>query len=383
MPFTYGDISDDLPAKEFYPLGENIFRLFKELGYEYFDKKTSDPELGFFQNAAEFLSEKFEIAVKTAKKVISGEIKDPENVLTTWFFPPVIYVRSDLQMGSTKLIYGNSTDITFVCINDFNFEPQLLINGHMEDGVPVDFWYIIGDDEVFDRRHIKLGMKLKEIPKKTKDMSKSGYRILDVLRDVRNERSPQWADSAYSMCMLWISAAVNMFVEPSNWNALSQIWDGVNAKKIYGRSDYYFAYVPWPPIMNMLFAMGRPEFTMRLTGLLTSNHLFINGFEPRMIQFYKEIAPELWESIINNMKDKGVPTPRMSLGCKPPDLRNKSKFKREEFDWTYPSGTRIKPYEWDLKDEEIFSGIYTDITHETPSESFYGKEHIISSGIGR
>ncbi len=381
-PYSYGDIPDDFPSKVFTPLGEHLFKLFKEFGHEYFIGKTTTSEVGFFSKASEFLSEKFKTAVNTAKKVISGEIQHPENVLTTWFFPPVMYVRSDLQMGSTKLIYGNSTDITFICINDANYEPELLINGHMEDGVPVDYWYILGEDEVFERRHIKYGTRLREIPSKTKDFVKGGFQILDILKDVRNERSPQWSDSAYSMCMLWITGAINMFVEPSSWNALAEIWDGVNAKKIYGRPDYFYCYVPWPPVMNLLFAMGRPEFTMRLTGLLTNHQLFVNGFEPEMINFYKDVVPEVWDWLINNMKESGVPTPRQTLGCTPPDLKDKKKFKNLEFDWIYPEGARVKPFEWDLADEEVFSGIFTDISHETPAEQFYGKEHIVSKGIG-
>lgn len=381
--YTYGDVPDDYPSKAFMPLGEHNWSNFKALGWEYFLEKVTDKELGFFDNAAEFLNEKFMVAVQTAKKVSSGEIADPENVLTTWFFPPVLYVRSDLQMGTTKLLYGNSTDITFLVVNDQNYEINLLINGHMEMGVPVDYWYLIGDDEVFERRHLKLGHKLRDLPAKSSNFTEAGFRVLDILQDIRNERSPQWANSAYSMAVVWMSAAVNIFQEPSSYSALADIWDGVNAKRIYGLPDHYFCYVPWPPIMNLLFAMGRPEFTIRLTGLLTNNRLNINGFEPRMIQFYKDIAPEMWNLIVNNMRNNGVPTPRQSLGCTPPNLKDKKVWKNEAFDFIYPEGIRIKPYEWGLTEEEVFSGMYTDITHETPSEPFYKKEHILSMGIGR
>ncbi|MFX1299203.1 MAG: hypothetical protein ACFFD2_30620, partial [Promethearchaeota archaeon] len=223
-PYTYGDIPDTYPTKEFLPLGEFIFKFYSELGLDYFNEKVINPDVGFFQNSAEFLSEKFQIAVQTAKKVIDGEINTPENVITTWFFPPVIYIRSDLQMGTTKLLYGNSTDITFVVVDDAQYDVGLIINGHMENGVPVDYWYAFGDDEVLERRHQKLGFKMREIPKRTNNFVKSGYRILDILQDIRNERSPQWADSAYSICMVWITSAVNIFSDPSNWNGLAEIW---------------------------------------------------------------------------------------------------------------------------------------------------------------
>ncbi|NVM53458.1 MAG: hypothetical protein HWN66_07105 [Candidatus Helarchaeota archaeon] len=377
---TYGDIPDTFPGKVYLPLGENILEQFLELGYDKINQMINSPEVAFFRNAAEFISAKFKSAVQSAKKVMSGEIKDPENVITTWFCPPVLYCRSDLQVGSTKLIYGDSADVTFICVNDFNFEPELLINGHIEDGVPVDYWYILGDDEVFERRHIKLGMKMREVPKKTKNFTKSGERILDILRDVRNERTPQWADSAYIMCMFWICGSANIFNEPSCWNGLASCWDGVNAKSVYGRPDSYFLYYPWPPIAHMMFNMRRPDFTARMMGLLTSHKLLIYGFEPRMIQFFRENVPEIWNILIRNLKEKGVTTPKMTMGCKPPD---KKMLKNEEFDWTYPAGTRIMPYEWGLTDDEIFGGIYTDIDHETPEEPLYGKEHIITMGVGR
>ncbi|NVM00942.1 MAG: hypothetical protein HWN67_01280 [Candidatus Helarchaeota archaeon] len=382
-PYTYGDIPDSIPTKRFICLGENLWNLFKELGWGYFDQEYTDTDLKFFQKIPEFLSDKFQRTVQTAKKCMDGKIEDPEKVFTTWFFPPVLYVRSDLQMGTTKLIYGNSTDITFIIINDINYDIELLVNGHMEDGIPVDYWIIKRGDELFDRRHMKLGFKLREIPKKTKGFVKSGFRILDVLRDVRNERSPQWFDSAYSMCMVWASGATNMFLESSNYNSFAELWDGINAQKIYGMPDMWFGLVPWPPILKMLFSMGRPELIIRLAGLLSHNRLFINAYEPKHMHFMKTVAPEGLKFLIRNIKEIGIPTPRHSLGCNPPDLKNKKKFENEEFDFFYPSGTRIMPYEWDITDEEVFSGIYTDITHETPSEPFYGKEHIISMGIGK
>ncbi|NVM32006.1 MAG: hypothetical protein HWN65_24410 [Candidatus Helarchaeota archaeon] len=381
--FTYGDIPDSIPSKPFFPLGEHFWRLHQELGWEYFNKKTTDADERYFPGFGEFISDKFKNSVMTAKKVLDGEIKDPENILTSWFFPPVNFVRSDLQMGSTKLIYGLSTDITFIIINDANYEVELLINGHMEDGIPFDYWYLLSDDEVFERRHMKLGWRLREIPKKTNDFNKSGKRIMDILRDVRNERTPQWSDSAYSMSMVWLSGAVNILMEPSSWGSLAEIWDGVNAKKIYGRPDHWFCYFPWPPILTTLFAMDRPSWTIRLTGLLTSHHLFINGFEPKMMNFYKNITPEIWEFVKRNLKENGVPTPRMTLGCIPPDFKSKKNFQKETFEFKYPSGTRIMPYDWGLSDEEVFGGIYTDITHETPEEPEYGKEHLIKIGIGK
>ena len=116
------------------------------------------------------MRDKFHRSVNLAKQVSSGEIKHPDKVFSTFFFPPVLFVRSDLQAGGTKLIYGESTDITFVIINDVNHEIFYLCNAHTEAGIPVDWWFINMGDEVFERRHLKLGMKLKDIVKKSKNI---------------------------------------------------------------------------------------------------------------------------------------------------------------------------------------------------------------------
>ena len=384
MPqYTYGDIPDTVPTKRMLPIGEHIFQLICNYGWEWFVKAVGDKEVDFFPKLGDAVNEKFQTSVEAAKKVMTGQITNPAEIYTTWFFPPLIYVRSDLQTGSTKLLYGDSTDITFIVMKDSTASVELLINGHMEQGVPADYWYIKGDDEILDRRHLKLGYKLREIPQKTKDVMKAGLQIIDILRDVRNERSPQWALSTYSMCMVWVSGGINITCEPSNWGDLADVWDGLNSKKIYGAPDYWFCYVPAPPLLGTLMSLGRPGWTVRMTGLLTNHQLFINAFEPKHKQLFKEGTPEIWTYMVSDMKERGVATPRMILNCKPPNLKDKQIIHEAKFDWTYPEEPRVTPFEWDLTEDEIFGGIITDITHDTPIEPTYRKNHIISLGIGK
>ncbi|NHI94155.1 MAG: hypothetical protein EAX96_16815 [Candidatus Lokiarchaeota archaeon] len=379
---SYGEIPDSFPTKRMFPLGEHMWNIFKSHGWEFIEKQF-DPEAELIPGVADATFEKFQTAVKTANKVLNGEIKHPDRCLATWFFPPLVYVRSDLQSGSTKLIYGNSTDITFVLINDFTQDVEALINGHMEDGIPVDFWFIHGEDDIFNRRHLKLGMKLREIPKKTNDFIKTGHRIIDLLKDIRNERSPEFSQSAYSICMVWLSAGLNLSTEPSNYGAMGMVWDGLEAKRTYGMDDYWFCYVPTLPLLNMMAMAGRHAWVHKMTGLLTNNLLFINAFEPKHKEVYETRAPEIWSYFVNSIKEAGVLTPKMAINCTPPDLRDKRKFHHGNFTWHYPDGARIKPAEWGLSDDELVGGILTDITPDTPEQETYGKEHVISLGIGK
>ncbi|TFG04656.1 MAG: hypothetical protein EU536_04155 [Promethearchaeota archaeon] len=381
-PHTYGEIPDSVFSKRMIPIGEHIWKLLSEYGWEWFQKYFSGGSSGFFSDLGDAVNDKFHTAVRAAKLVLDGKISDPTKVYSTWFFPPLIYVRSDLQTGSTKLIYGDSTDITFLVMSDVTGQVELLINGHMEDGIPVDYWYISSDDETFDRRHMKLGYSLREMPRRTKDMLKTGERVIDILRDVRNERSPQWTQSAYSTCMVWVSGGINIQCEPSNWGDLANVWDGLSAKKAYGAPDFWFSYVPWPPLLGTLMNVGRAGWTVRMTGLLTNHQLFIDPFEPKLKDTYQKI-PEIWEYVVKDMTKRGVATPNMILNCQAPNLKDKHKFQKAEFSWHYSDDARIKPFGWGLSEDEVFSGIITDITHDTPSKAVYGKEHMISLGIGK
>ena len=68
---------------------------------------------------------------------------------------------------------------------------------------------------------------------------------------------------------------------------------------------------------------------------------------------------------------------------RPPDLKNRKSYENGSFEWRYPNEPRIKPGEWGLSDDELVGGIYTDITHTTPEKEHYGKEHIVSLGVGK
>ena len=381
---TWGEIPDTFPTKRVLPLGEHIWNVYEKLGWPYLEKQL-DKNMGIIPGLGDATNEKFQTAVDTANNVLNGNIKNPDQVLSTWFFPPLVYIRSDLQTGSTKLIYGNSTSITFILLNDITSDVELIINAHCEDGIPVDFWYISegGDSEIFERRHLKYGMKLKDVAKKSKDSVTGALRIIDILRDVRNERNPEFAGSAYSLCMVWATAGLNVSIEPSNFGAMGCVYDGLQAKKDYGMSDYWFNYVPLLPLLSMMAMAGRKAWIGKVTGLLANNQLFINAFEPKHKEVYQERAPELWKYFLTNIKENGVATPRMSIDCEPPDFKNKKTYTNENFNWRYPNKTRIKPVEWGLTDDELVGGIYTDITHVTPEKDHYGKEHIISLGVGK
>ncbi|MDD1777192.1 MAG: hypothetical protein LUQ65_03415, partial [Candidatus Helarchaeota archaeon] len=166
---TFGEIADDIPTKNHLPLGANIWQLFKDNGWEWLKYFFTQ----FGKTIYDLSKIRLNESIETAREVIGGKIApaQADKTLTFAFFPVVLAIRSDLQQGTMKLLFGESADTTFLFLHDFqDGDAQFALNLHMEDGIPVDWWLIGQDDEFFDRRHLKLGYRLRELPKRSKDL---------------------------------------------------------------------------------------------------------------------------------------------------------------------------------------------------------------------
>ncbi|MHA1379507.1 MAG: hypothetical protein ACTSRG_14130 [Candidatus Helarchaeota archaeon] len=323
--------------------------------------------------------------VEFSKAVKEGRIAKDRlgQTVTYWGIPPVMSIRGDISSFSSKMIYGPSNDITFCAISDLTKEITFLFNIHTEEGLAEDYWYIFADDDLFNRRHMRLGYRLKEIPQKINGLGPAADKIRDIMMDIRNERTPQWRDSSYHICLFYLTGAATMGLELSSYNALASIWDGVNAVNYYGMKEQLFAYEPWPPILNVMFGLERGMWTQKLTRMLTDNLLFINYMEKETIDFFKKHYYESYEyfmKLISYQIHQGIPLPIQTIECVPP------KFNREKGIWETPNFQYPKENKIDLLGdlgltfEEAIGGVLLDIDH-----TFRGKvtrENIISLGHG-
>ncbi|NVM04736.1 MAG: hypothetical protein HWN67_20620 [Candidatus Helarchaeota archaeon] len=380
---TYGDLPDTLITKPYFPLSRHIWRLYQELGYEDMIEEAL-PNLST-EMLYDIFKARLDESILTAKDVLDGTIKNPDKRLAWMIFPPVLPLRSDLTQGTMKLLYGDSLDMTFYALADLDQELIFLLNGHIENGVPVDWWVVGPEDDLLERRHLKYGFKLKDAFKHSKDMTKCGLEVIDILRDVRNERTPQWATAPYSVCTVWVSGIAGFLVEPSMFELIGMIWDGVATKRAYGLPDHWFAYIPWPSMIKMLLYMKREDFILRMAGLLSSNRLCLNHIEQEMQDIGREVleGTDFWEKAFVDTWKTGFPWPVQSLGAKGPNLKKKSTYAKEEFDWKYPKGRWINPDDLNMTVEEMTKGILFDITHKTKPWSLEPKDEIVSIGWGR
>jgi hypothetical protein len=375
---TYGDIPDSSGTKRFIPITRYVYRIYQHLGIEYLEELVE-------KLSGTVLYDTFKIrlnaSVEFAKSVIDDKVSDPSKTMTYAFFPPVITIRGDLQQGTGKLLYGESNDISFVCVHDLTHEIFFVLNLHCEDGIPVDWWLAGPEEELLDRRHLRFGYKLREIAKRSKNLTKGAQNLIDLLKDVRNERTPQWSASNYIIAFVWGSAIINTLNEVSSYEAMGLLYDGINTKRSLG--EYLFSYYPWPPLIETLTFMPRPSFISRLVGLETAGFLYLMQLEREARQKVKEIAPEAFKlGCYYTWEHEGVPNPAMTLGVQVPDLKDKKIYKEANFDWNYPEGQRITLEDLNMDVEEALDGILTDLDHDFPIQDRVTQDNIISTGMG-
>ena len=378
MGNTYGEIPDDIRYKPYMPLFPNTWAIYQTFGLEKFRQFNIDSEAGCY----DFFETRFNEAIATSQDVVEDRLEAPEKVLSYVLVLPNVAIRADLLQGTAKLFAGESVDLTYIILKHDTQEVFALLNGHLEEGLPVDWWFVRPEDELLERRHMKIGYKLNEIPSRIKDLRKSSLRLIDVFKDIRNERTPQWANSHYFVVNAYETFALNLLYEPSSYENIVQGYDGWAAKEVYNLPDYAFALIPWPEMLNFFMYQGRGPFASKLASLATHGHLYISPFEEKNRDLIIRLHSHIYDWYRTEKIEKGVPYPIQTLECEFPNVKKK-KDPDHRFEYKYPPGEWIKPADLGLSEDELAKGVYLDVTHETQIEEKINNSHIISIGIGR
>ncbi|NHI92168.1 MAG: hypothetical protein EAX96_06660 [Candidatus Lokiarchaeota archaeon] len=238
------------------------------------------------------------------------------------------------------------------------------------------------NDDVFDRRHRKTGVKLRDLYNKTKNVAKTARLILDVMKDIRNERTPQWSNSLYSVVMLHTSGLFNFFVEPSNYEVLGSVWDGYNSKRYHGMKDHWFMFYPDLPLINSMSLSSRSSFMSRLGGLTSGKALCIHTIEEPALRWIKNDIPEAYPAVVQYCREIGVPVPRMTLECKVGGKDNLL-TSDEQLNRTYLEGTRVTREDINVTEEDFYKGFLTNIQDDAPLDVKVTEKNLLSKNFGK
>ncbi len=377
---SYEEIPDNYRSKEYILLSPHTFRLFKELGLDYAENVYPEYK-NILPSATKY---RFGNMIYTSKDILEGKIppEDAEKVVL-YTIPHVMSVRADLQIGLLKLLYGDSCDISFLILNDETNELFHVTNLHAENGIPVDWWLVDSEDELLERRHIKYGYKLREIPARTKNFLKAAKMIRETLMDIRNERTPQWSNSMYSLSSVNTSAMFNLFAELSNYELFNMIWMGMNSKRIYKMPDQVFNLYPSPPLIGTLAFLSRRDWTSKLVGLASARRLVLHQVEDMIIDWISEKFPEALSIMLLDQWRNGIPNPKMSLDCFTPGKKEELLNTSGNLVREYPDGQRLTLEKLDIPEGEEYKGYLTNITDEDPLDLSISRNNLISKNMGR
>ncbi len=368
----YDSIPDHVYSKPYLPLCTQVWKFFEYMEWDDFVNVYDD----FAEAVLDELVMRMEEAIEVAKRYAEGRLKDPKKIISYWILPPVFVVRADLIQGAIRLVYGNSADITYLGVSDFNREIIFGINFHFENGLPTKYYTIRPGDELLEKRHMKLGTKLKDLPREILDFHESGTKVRDILLDIRNEQTPEYASSAYNVCLFLMSAGPNNGAYISSYDELSFMWEGINSYQLNEEcnagevlKDTVQFYEPWPPMFLQLTRLKRELWIKRVAGLLTGKQLYFQYIlNDRLwdILPIKEVFEKDWE--------QGIPTPAQTIAHELPD------FKNFRFGWKEPEGPRIHYEDFGLSLKDVLGGFLTDITWT--SEPPFNRSNIVSIGHG-
>lgn len=102
-------------TKHFLPLSRHVYKVFRQFGVDYID----DVFPKFKQVQYDITKARWDNMIYTGKQIIEGAIspKDAERTVL-YTVPHIVICRADLQVGTNKLLYGESTDVSYVVVDD-------------------------------------------------------------------------------------------------------------------------------------------------------------------------------------------------------------------------------------------------------------------------
>lgn len=377
---AYKSIPNNIYSKKLFPITPHVLWALQFIEWK---DLTRILEEGITDEAVSSFAKRLDDSFALNKALEEGRLKRKSETMVWWGMPPNLTIRADLHSASSKMIYGPSHDVSFMGVRDTDREIEFVFNIHMEEGFASDYWWISGEDEIFKRRHMKLGYRLKEMAQKFDDLSEAAVRIKDIMTDIRNEHHPEWSNSSYTICLFFVLIGITTTF--SSWDALGQIHDGINSKSMYKLPYSLYLYQPVPPILNSLFALGRREWVVYLTRMLSGNQLYMQPNNREILEHAKTAFPEYFDRVMllisYELKKVGIPLPAQTMDVIPPKF-NPTTGEWETLEFKFPPGPRIFYEDLDISFDEANQGILFDITHKSKIEDKVTRENIISIGHG-
>jgi hypothetical protein len=138
-----------------------------------------------------------------------------------------------------------------------------------EMGIPGEARFIENWSRHMERKHLRLGIKLRDLPKKRPhSIPEMLMPIRDICMDLREEMFSKWTHATLYMSL---DPGITGCSTQQNFWGMSQWWSdpwvAMNANRIFGWPLELYTYTPLPPILNTMLAMPLEMWRRRLSEL--------------------------------------------------------------------------------------------------------------------
>ncbi len=225
-------------------------------------------------------------------------------------YPPLFVMPIGVSPAALSMIYGESADMCWVCMDEFTLENLWAIDWHFERGTQTDtlLWYIDEDWKLLtDRRHMRTGEKFRYLCVQ-RGFEEGVAMVTDILKDIRNEVLPDFADSP-----LHYHGYVNNITLDAQYSSRSE-FELIHLMNFYistqiGFPDQsYTCFSPFPELHAMTLQMPVDIIPQRLLGMITGKDLWMSNYtishlETSLECFGEEmIPPTSTESLGSSIK---------------------------------------------------------------------------------
>lgn len=119
-----------------------------------------------------------------------------KNMVTCYgMYPPIIPIPLRMSPAVNTILYGPTTDVCFPYMDVYTNEALWIVIWHVEKGLQTSLTFDGVDgiyNNLLERRHMRTGEKFKYLGC-NRPMIEGSTMFVDVLKDLRNERTPEYA----------------------------------------------------------------------------------------------------------------------------------------------------------------------------------------------
>ena len=190
-------------------------------------------------------------------------------------YPPVIALPINYIPSMTNMFIGPSSDVFYNTVCPFTLEGiPYFEDMHMEDGIfTAGVHYVYENAEtILSRRHLRTGEDFRHLCCQ-RSAGEGLMMMRDILLDIRNEKAPEYAQSAYYGITYVTHCSVDVQYGRAVWDLLGMI-AGIAPQHVGLPFAGYTTFVPLMSIMDVMISLPLEIMIPKMLSMLMGGEFY-------------------------------------------------------------------------------------------------------------